>query len=370
MSSHNEWDPLEEVIVGNAERAARLGFEPGMSAWYPLASPEREFRGAPYRDAEVARAQLQLDGFAATLESRGIAVRRPEPVDHHSNLMTPDFAVGFEHASACPRDSLLVIGDDIIEAPMSWRGRSQEYRAYRPLVKAYFQQGARWSAAPKPQLLDETYEIPFTTEERPYDAREHPLLTEFEPCFDAACFLRLGRDIIWQPDLVSNEFGAEWLRRHLGPGYRLHRMEFGDHAPTHIDATLVALRPGLVMTNPARPVKYDALRLFRDNGWEVVEAPLPARSGAIEAVEVSHWLSMNVLSLDPNTVVVEAGEAPMIAFLEGHGFDVVPVEFEAVFQFGGSFHCCTLDIRRRGELLSYFPALDGHSVVATEHQHA
>ena len=58
-----------------------------------------------------------------------------------------------------PRDFLLVIGDELIEAPMAWRSRFFEYRAYRPLLKDYFRQGAKWTTAPKPQMADELYDF-------------------------------------------------------------------------------------------------------------------------------------------------------------------------------------------------------------------
>lgn len=35
---------------------------------------------------------------------------------------------------------------------MSWRCRLFESRAYRSLIKSYFARGARWTAAPRPQL--------------------------------------------------------------------------------------------------------------------------------------------------------------------------------------------------------------------------
>ena len=57
-----------------------------------------------------------------------------------------------------PRDILVVIGDEIIEAPMAWRSRYFEFRAYRTLLKDYFKSGAKWTAAPKPQMSDELYD--------------------------------------------------------------------------------------------------------------------------------------------------------------------------------------------------------------------
>ena len=61
--------------------------------------------------------------------------------------------------AAMPRDILLVVGDEIIEAPMAWRARFFEYRAYRKLMKEYFHAGAKWTTAPKPTMADELYDL-------------------------------------------------------------------------------------------------------------------------------------------------------------------------------------------------------------------
>ena len=60
--------------------------------------------------------------------------------------------------AAMPRDILTVIGDEIIEAPMAWRARFFEYRAYRELMKEYFRDGAKWMTPPKPNMSDELYD--------------------------------------------------------------------------------------------------------------------------------------------------------------------------------------------------------------------
>ena len=52
----------------------------------------------------------------------------------------------------------MVVGDEIIEAPMAWRSRFFEYRAYRPLLKEYFKRGAKWTTAPKPLMSDDLYD--------------------------------------------------------------------------------------------------------------------------------------------------------------------------------------------------------------------
>jgi glycine amidinotransferase len=358
--SYTEWDPLEEVIVGTARGSVRSAFEPSFAPFAPRNAPERNFKGGLYTEREIDAAEAELDQFAALLEGQGITVRRPEPVSHEMPVKTPDFESDYGHGQACPRDVLLVIGDQLIEAPMTNRCRFFEHRAYRPLLKEYFRRGGHWLAAPKTTLSDELYVYDYDPAGGPFDFGSRSNLTEFELCFDAACFARMGVDIFWQPDIVSNQFGADWLERHLGPTFRLHRVEFEDSHPHHIDATMVPLRPGLLLMNPERPAKNGCLEIFKDNDWEIIEAARSVRSKKpATAREASSWISMNILSLDEQTVVADEAETYFIDQLTELGFTVLTCPFEAVFRFGGSFHCCSLDIRRRGALRSYFPSLDG-----------
>lgn len=44
----------------------------------------------------------------------------------------------------------------------------------------------------------------------------------------------------------------------------------------------------------------------------------------------------------------------IIQALEERGFEPIPLPFTHYAPFGGAFHCATLDIRRRGQLQSYF----------------
>ena len=366
VNSWNEWDPLQEVIVGSARGAADIGYEPALAPYFSAGSSGGAGGGHPVHPAVVADAERQLDAFASLLERRGITVRRPDPVDHANAMKTPDWEAGGGHAHACPRDLLLVIGDEIIEAPMAQRARYFEFRAYRTLLKDYFRQGARWTTAPKPLMSGDLYRERGPDELAPFDFNTAPLLTEVEPAFDAACFARCGRDIFWQPDLVSNEFGMEWLRRHLGPRFRIHRSAFREPLPTHIDTTLVPVRPGLVLVNPGRPCIDGTLELFRANGWQIVPAPPSVRTGRAPARDVSNWISMNILMLDERTVVVEQAETPMIDLMRSLGCEVIPCPFDRVYAFGGGFHCCTADIRRDGTLQSYFPTLDASCTGASQ----
>lgn len=349
VSSHNEWDPLEEVIVGIVDEASFPGWHMSLPAALPADQVEifRREAGRPFPPEQVAAAARELDEFARILKAEGVVVRRPQPIPQR----TPYRTLAWESTgmyAAMPRDALLVVGNDVIECPMAWRSRYYESLAYRPLLKEYFGNGASWSAGPKPELVDEQFDQEWADPGE--DGPPRLVVTEFEPTFDAADFLRCGRDIIAQKSNVTNEFGIEWLARHIGDDYRVHVFEFADAHPMHIDATLAPLAPGKLLINPERVPEVP--RLFK--GWEVIEAPKPIIPDAHPLYMTSKWINMNILMLDHERVVVERQDEPMIATMRKYGFTPILCDFRNFNSFGGSFHCATLDVRRRGELESYF----------------
>src|ERR1700674_569294 len=104
VNSWNEWDPLQEVIVGTARGAFDIGFEPALAPYFSMGSPEREFRGRPAHPMVVDDAERQLDHFADLLDRLGITVRRPDLIDHGITVQTPAWQTRGGHASACPPD--------------------------------------------------------------------------------------------------------------------------------------------------------------------------------------------------------------------------------------------------------------------------
>jgi amino acid adenylation domain-containing protein len=256
VCSYNEWDLLEEVIVGIVDGAMvpswhtihRATVLPGQEKQMDSLSKRTEKQPLPYPEWLVQDASRCVNEFAHILESEGVIVRRPDPIDYSASFRTPSWEIMNGFCSANPRDVFLVIGNEIIEAPMADRSRYFESWAYRSLLKEYSQAGAKWVAAPKPQLIDAQYDsdykAPASGEERRF------VITEFEPTFDAADFVRFGRDIFVQKSHVTNSLGIEWVRRHLGDEYRVHELQSLCPQALHIDTTLVPLAPGKVLVNP------------------------------------------------------------------------------------------------------------------------
>jgi len=301
--SCNEWDQLEEVIVGNplrarypfADRSTQLAEYPGRSL--------EEIPQGPIPQQIIEETEEDLNAFVAVLEELGITVKRPETWPHEARFSTIHWeSEGFYNY--CPRDILLVIGDHIIETPNVIRSRSQETFSYRTMMVEYLKSGAKWYSAPRPMLQDSLFEVDL----------DKPTPRNDEPAFDAANILRLGQDLIYLVSGTGNEMGGQWLQTILGDAFRVHF--FKDvYYGSHIDSTFV-----------------DYL----------------SRSIA------SNWIDMNLFSINPNLVVVDRDQTGLIKLLEKQGIDVIPLKLRHAKMLGGGFHCVTLDIRRSGTLQRYF----------------
>jgi glycine amidinotransferase len=364
VESWNEWDPLTDVVLGSADNACFEPREPGCRPQIRSA-PHLRFPTGAKSQAVIEKANEELGGLAALLESQQITVRRPEPFDFTTSIRTPTFEVENQYCAVCPRDVMITIGTEILEGTMSRRARYFEYLAYRRIVYECWRADREmlWTAAPKPTMADTMYRREFW--EQPLEER-HRKMHDFEFCitqgevtFDAADISRFGQDVFVQESMTTNRTGIEWLRRHLEPrGVRVHAVHFPlDFFPSHIDCTFVPLRPGLVLTNPDRQIHEGEERFFFDNDWEFVDAPPPVtENDEMPAYcQSSKWLSMNILSLSPTKVVCEEQEKPLQEALSNLGFEVLTVPFRNVFEFGGSLHCATWDLRREGTCEDYFP---------------
>ncbi len=174
----------------------------------------------------------------------------------------------------------------------------------------------------------------------------------------------MGKDIFVQHGFSTNLRAIDWLRRDLGPSYRVHALTFPqDVEPVHIDATFVPILPptnerkGIIWNNPEHPLESSLAPLFTPS-FDLVDAPPAAHETSTPRSLCSVWLSMNTLHINPTTIVVEATETASIRALESLGMKVIPCAFRACYEFGGSFHCHTSCLNRTGERPNYFPHLD------------
>ncbi|GAA4239890.1 glycine amidinotransferase [Actinomadura meridiana] len=384
LNSFDEWSPLQEVIVGSAENYVSherelsfdlffheniVGDNAQRTEWYyprlghaaeGSAGTSANGDRTPIKRRYVDELNEDLEGMAAVLRSLGVTVHRPMDLPARpAEVRTPAWP-----AAVVPplniRDNTLIAGDEIIETAPMIRSRYFETQLLKPVFQRYFESGARWSVMPRPLMTDASFDLSYvraTNAGGPTEPIEDPRPSRYdvgvEMMLDAAQCLRLGRDIVVNVSTAHHALGADWLERHLAGRFRVHRVH--RLSDSHIDSMVLALRPGTLLVRDAAVADRLPAPL---RTWDLIVPPPPTENtfpsyDADDLILTSPYIDLNVLSVSPDTVLVNEACPGLMRTLERHGFTAVPVRHRHRRLFGGGFHCFTLDTARAGGAEDY-----------------
>lgn len=301
ISSYNEWDPLRHVIVGDATHANWPQHDPV----FAQESKKTLWRDTPVPSGPVPQwiideANQDLQQLADTLTQLGVKVDRPAPM----NFQTHDGMYNY-----CPRDRLLVHGNRVIDCAMMYPCRDMERQCYHDFL----------------------------------DGADVYTMSRDRGCvLDAANVCRLGDTLLMLESESGNAEAYEWLIDTFSD-VKVERCNF--YAGVHIDSTVVPLREGLVMLNGSRVNESNCPQVFRR--WEKIYVNDVVAQSFYQYPYASKWIAMNMLVVDPNTVIVDKNQLDLIRTLEQHKFTTIPLELRHSRTLGGGFHCVTLDLVRQ-----------------------
>ena len=301
ISSYNEWDRLRRVVVGSATDANWPTTDPVFS---------KESEKTTWKDSPVPRgpvpqriideANEDLDALATTLIGMGVEVLRPTDF----NFQAHDGMYNY-----CPRDRLLVHGSTIVDPAMMYPCRDMELQCYHDIVD----EAANYLFMPR-----------------------HEGMT-----LDAANVCRLGDKMLFLESASGNRAAYNWLcAQFLNVTIELCNF----YAGVHIDSTIVPLREGLVLLNGHR-VSFDTVPKVFD-GWHKIWVHDVVAQDFYQYPYASKWIAMNMLVVDPHTVICDADQPELIKTLQSYQFEVVPLRLRHSRTLGGGFHCVTLDLNR------------------------
>ena len=304
INSCNEWDPLEAVVVGSAALAnwpmtdPIFAAEANNSLWTQSPPP-----AGAVPEFIVGQANRELDILSETLLKYRVTVYRPK-------LMNFIQAQGMYNY--CPRDRLLVAGNTVVDCAMMYPCRDQEIQNYSGILE-----------------------------------QAHTVLTmprDAGMILDAANICRLGDTWLFLESASGNRAAYEWLCTQF-PNITIELCNF--YSGVHIDSTITPLREGLVLLNADRVNESNCPKALKD--WEkiwVTEDMIVAQD-FYQYPYASKWIAMNMLVLDPETVIIDAAQTQLINVLKSKGIDSIPLTLSHSRTLGGGFHCVTLDTRRK-----------------------
>lgn len=304
INSINEWDRLTEIVVGSASGANWPSDDPVFAqeatktTWHETAVPSGP---VPTWIQDEANHDLQV--LADTLVQLGVKVHRPRHMD---------FVRASGMYNYCPRDRLLVAGDTVVDCAMMYPCRDQEIWALDMVTD----QASRVITMPRDQGM----------------------------ILDAANVCRLGDHWLFLESASGNRAAYDWLCQQF-PHIRIELCNF--YAGVHIDSTIVPLREGLVMLNASRVGEHSVPGCLRS--WDKIWVHDVVPQTFYQYPYASKWIAMNMLVVDPHTVVVDKYQTDLIKTLETNHFTVIPLELRHSRTLGGGFHCVTLDLGRTHE---------------------
>ena len=301
ISSYNEWDPLKSIVVGSARGANWPSDDPVFAVESEKTSwTETPVPSGPVPEWIIEEAEAELDGLATLLTMAGVEVIRPD----YRNFVETHGMYNY-----CPRDRLLIAGDTIVDCNMMYPCRNQEIETLSKVTE-----GNRVITMPRDQGM----------------------------VLDAANICRLGDTWLFLESWSGNRAAYDWLVGQF-PDINIELVNF--YAGVHIDSTVVPLREGLVLLNAARVTKETCPRVF--DGWEKIWVHDVLSQGFHEYPYASKWIAMNMLAVNPNTVIMDAAQTELMEVLDRHGINIIPHTLTHSRTLGGGFHCVTLDLHRQ-----------------------
>jgi scyllo-inosamine-4-phosphate amidinotransferase 1 len=235
-----------------------------------------------------------------SLERCGVTVHRPKALDYQK--------LGGMYGY-CPRDRLLIHGSTVVDPAMMYPCRDMEIETLDDVV----------------YRADVVHRMP----------RNEGMI------LDAANVLRLNDTMLFLKSASGNDKAARWLQ-HKFPDVNIEICNF--YSGVHIDSTIVPLREGLVMINASRVNMNNLPNVFKN--WEIIWVDDVVTQNFYQYPYASKWIALNMLVIDPYTVIVDKNQNKLIQILESYNFTVIPLELRHSRTLGGGFHCVTLDLIR------------------------
>ena len=337
INSYTSWQPLEEVVVGEAYPADYFDFIDNAQVRNQLQQILNE-------------TEEDLNNLQRTIEQYGARVRRPSLPDKDNFTQQQIYSNGASLPPLTPRDWQISLGQKLLRV------------------------------LPVPEL-DEVCAKYAGQVVNPHGADWNP------DCIlngaSASCIVRVGRDVFFDnSDYLKPEQTAWIVKNCLGPEYRIHEAVTDGHG----DAVFAILKPGVILSS-----KHDMhLHLAEDfPGWDVMKIWDSSIWAAMEVGKFKYEASpgawyvqgqtptaeftnfvdtylnkwtgfvaetvfdVNCLVLDEENVIFSAYNKEVFNFCRKHRINPIISELRHSYFWDGGVSCCTQDLTRRGGLETY-----------------
>jgi hypothetical protein len=345
------WDPLQEIIVGNC-------YSPGDLDNFLDPAVRNDF------NLILKETKEDLDELAACLTRLSVQVHRPDVNRYTQAINLSSFNIDIPTAPIVPRDQYFAYGNTIYQTYTSLTDRYVDSVNYYSIFADLFDRGYNWISQPPPLLkpLKDTDRY-WSNGKEVYAGLSDRLL------WHTATMFKCGDALITNTLGPGTSRGLDWMKRNLPnttiyPNPRTNMSNWG-----HIDH-------GFFMTDDdtvfCKDINWVPLVLRTKNCIEIGDMPgdklvteFQADYAQSPGKYTTEWLDRyfkewkgydQPVNFDTNVLVVDSKN---VIFM-----DIIPGLFEIMYKMGitchvctqrhgafwdGGVHCLTLDVARNGE---------------------
>lgn len=348
---YTEYDPLEEVIVGDI-------YSPGELDKF---LPKKSLVGF---NKILQETKEDLNNLESFLKSANIKVHRPEVINHPAEYELPNFKIKFPISPSVPRDAYIVKGKTILQTYTSLTDRYFDGYGYYKIFKEKFDQGYNWISQPAPMLKNLTDEETWF-----FDSELYNTQLSDRVLWHTATLFQAGDAFIVNQRGPGSQSGLEWVKKNL-PDTRFIDNEntvfksYGhiDHGFILIDDDTVIHAgiewvPQVLRNKKLIDIKQYLPELNMDRFLsDYKDAGSKYNVGWIEKY-LENWkgynqevcFDLNVLILDSKNILWARHIPELFAYLKTFGIESHVCNMRHSLYWEGGIHCSTLDISRKGE---------------------
>ena len=339
MSVWTDWDPLEEVIVGDC-------YSPGDLDWFVESSLQDEF------NTILAETKHDLDNLTALLQDLGVKVYRPRVFNYSHQIDIAAFSVQCPMAPVVPRDQYLVYGETVFQTYTSMTDRYLDSHSYYDIFKRLFDQGHNWLSQPAPNLRNLPAGKNWMNQGRMiYDHLFHNQLL-----WHNATMFKCGEHLITNTAGPGSQSGLQWMRRNLPENTvisnfntKMNNWGHVDHGFFMINDDTVICVDKMFVPECLRNKKIHEIHEYLPKTVVDINTTVSQLLDSSKGYEQVVAFDTNVLVVDPNNIVFYQHMPKLFDFLSILSVKCHVAELRHRAFWAAGPHCVTLDIKRQGQ---------------------
>jgi glycine amidinotransferase/scyllo-inosamine-4-phosphate amidinotransferase 1 len=344
MTVWTNWDPLEEVIVGDC-------YSPGALDWSISPELQQAFNHV------LEETKQDLDNLATLLTDLGVVVHRPRLYSYQHPVDLSSFSVDAPMAPIVPRDQYLVYGNTVYQTFTSMTDRFFDSRSYYDIFRTLFERGSNWISQPMPNLWPMSDSRKWMDNYQDLGRMVYHRLYAKHILWHTATMFKCGEHLITNTQGPGSQLGLAWMQRNLPVNTIVSADSDAQQNWGHIDH-------GFFMTDDDTVFCVDRSfvpRVLQNKTIHEIKLYFPPRKKQRVIQNFENLLDeskgyeqvvsfdTNVLVVDPHNVIFTTHNTKLFKLLDSLGVNshVCPIRHGVFWEAG--IHCLTLDIKRKGQ---------------------